>query len=114
MFVLLGLLVVCTSSFYFYLTRNFNYWKQRGVAGPTPYPFIGTYPKTCYHRTSNFILESTEIYWKYFRKHRFIGVFECAEPKLFVLDPALITDIYVKYFKNFSNNTLRERVSFDE
>lgn len=112
MFVLLGLLSLCILTFYIYLTRNFNYWKKRGVAGPTPYPYIGTYPKTFFHRTSNVILESTEIYWQYFRKHRFVGVFESADPTLLVLDPALITDIYVKYFKNFGENTLRDRVNY--
>lgn len=112
MLVLFSLLATFILSLYIYLTRNFSYWKKRGVAGPTPFPYVGTYPKTFYYRTSNLIQETTEIYWKYFRKHRFVGVFESVEPKLLILDPALITDVYVKYFKNFSDNTLRETVNF--
>lgn len=48
---------------------------------------------------------------KYYRKHRFVGVFEYREPKLMILDPALVADIYVKYFKYFADNTMSEMVS---
>ncbi|CAF4612282.1 unnamed protein product, partial [Rotaria socialis] len=30
---------------YFYLTRNHKYWQKRGVPGPQPWPFFGTYLK---------------------------------------------------------------------
>lgn len=51
---------------------------------------------------------------KYYRKHRFIGVFEYREPKLMILDPALAVDIYVKYFKYFADNTMNEMVWIDQ
>lgn len=51
-------------------------------------------------------------YRKYFRKHRFVGIFEYRTPKLLILDPVLVNDIFVKYFKNFGENTLCEAVSF--
>lgn len=54
----------------------------------------------------NFLLSS-----KYFQKHRFVGVFEHRIPKLLILDPALITEIYVKYFKQFSDNTIGGEVT---
>lgn len=47
---------------------------------------------------------------KYYRQHRFIGVFEHREPKLMILDPALVVDIYVKHFKHFGDNTMRQAV----
>lgn len=47
---------------------------------------------------------------KYYREHRFVGVFEYREPKLMILDPALVVDIYVKYFKHFADNSMSETV----
>lgn len=111
MFVLIGLLATSVATFYIYLTRNFNYWKNRGVVGPTPYPYVGTFPKTLYYRTTNHLQETSEIFWHYFGKNRFVGVFECAEPKLLILDPELIHDIHVTHFKHFSENSLREAVN---
>lgn len=131
MAVVIGLLVILVIVFYKYLTWHFGCWKRLGVAGPKPYPYVGTYPKTLLYKTANHLQETTEIYrfvricylpisdimWndclcrKYFRKHRFIGAFECREPKLIILDPNLVSDIYVKYFKHFGDNTLHETVS---
>jgi len=98
-------------SLYLYLTWNFDYWKRRGIFGPFPLPYVGTFPKTALlDKNSNYISETSEIYRKYYRKHRFIGVFEYREPKLMILDPALVVDIYVKYFKHFADNTMGETV----
>lgn len=103
------------------------------MAGPTPRPYVGTFPKTAlFDKNTNYIQETTEIfrwrqmeffqikmaifienfgiYRKYYRKHRFIGVFEHRTPKLLILDPALVTDIFVKYFKNFGDNTFSDMV----
>ncbi|KAJ6638118.1 putative cytochrome P450 28a5 [Pseudolycoriella hygida] len=98
-------------SLYLYLTWNFDYWKRRGVVGPRPRPYVGTFPKTALmDKNSNYISETSEIFRKYYRKHRFIGIFEYREPKLMILDPALTVDIYVKYFKHFADNTMSETV----
>lgn len=49
---------------------------------------------------------------KYYKKHRYVGVFQFRQPKLLILDPTLVTDIYVKYFKHFSDNTFSDLVEF--
>lgn len=60
--ILLSLLIVVLA-FYLYLTWNLDYWKRRGVAGPTPRPYVGTFPKTAlFDKKSNYIQETTEIY----------------------------------------------------
>ncbi|KAG4074819.1 hypothetical protein HA402_014373 [Bradysia odoriphaga] len=98
-------------SLYLYLTWNFDYWERRGVVGPRPRPYVGTFPKTALlDKSSNYINETSEIFRKYYRNHRFIGVFEHREPKLMILDPALVVDVYVKYFKHFSDNSMSETV----
>lgn len=48
---------------------------------------------------------------KYKEKHRFIGVFERGSPKLLILDPELVNDIYVKHFKHFQINDSSSSVS---
>lgn len=39
-------------------------------------------------------------------------MFECREPKLLILDPNLVVDIYVKYFKYFGDNTLHDMIDY--
>lgn len=52
-----------TFTLYLYLTWNFDYWKRRGVAGPVPRAYLGTYPKTALlDKSSNFFNETDEIF----------------------------------------------------
>lgn len=53
----------CGLSLYLYLTWNFDYWKRRGVVGPRPRPYVGTFPKTALlDKSSNYISETSEIF----------------------------------------------------
>lgn len=58
----IALIIIFSIVFYKYLTWNFDFWKRCGVNGPTPFAYVGTYPKTILLRTSNYIRETTEIY----------------------------------------------------
>lgn len=49
---------------------------------------------------------------KYKDKHRFVGVFERGNPKLLILDPELVSDIYVKHFNHFQVNDSSSAVSY--
>lgn len=85
-----------------------------------------SYFSTKYHvRTAKFIRVSItnaiSIAWepnfianylnrKYKDKHRMIGVYERRKPKLFILDPQLISEIYVKFFKYFMVNDSSDSV----
>lgn len=51
--------------------------------------------------TSNNLIYSRRAYKN---NHRFIGVFERRAPKLLILDPKLVSDVYVKHFKHFQIN----------
>lgn len=48
---------------------------------------------------------------KYKAAHRFIGIYEGRKPKLFILDPELVGNIYVKLFKHFQVNDSSSSVS---
>ncbi|KAF7378940.1 hypothetical protein HZH66_015174 [Vespula vulgaris] len=45
-FEILCTVVAVTLALYYYLTSTFNFWKERGVAGPRPYPLVGNTGRT--------------------------------------------------------------------
>lgn len=48
---------------------------------------------------------------KYYRKHRYIGVFEGVIPRLVILDPELARDVLLKHFKHFPISATGQQVS---
>ncbi|XP_055371662.1 probable cytochrome P450 28d2 [Condylostylus longicornis] len=81
------------------------YWRKRGVNGPKPKPFIGTFPKTML-KNSNLIYDQTDLYREFKSTDKVIGVYTIREPELMILCPNLVRDIFVKYFKNFHDNAV--------
>lgn len=72
---ILGGVAALLLTLYIYFTWNFNYWKKRGVAGPKPKPYLGTYPKSSTFQTdTNFLLEADEIY-KYVVKQLSLNIY---------------------------------------
>lgn len=59
--LLLILLVIFVIFLYIYLTWNFDYWNKRGIIGPKPLPFLGTFPKSSVY-LKNYIYELDDIY----------------------------------------------------
>lgn len=82
---------------YWYSTKNFDYWKKRGVIYSRPVPFFGT---------------TLELLWKpfheiekerYFRLGTLYGHFEGNQPVLSVAEPKLLREIMVKEFSSISS-----------
>ncbi|GFQ81774.1 cytochrome P450 3A8, partial [Trichonephila clavata] len=82
---------------HWYSTRNFDYWKNRGVIYAKPIPFFGT---------------TLELLWKPFheiQKERYLrlgtiyGHFEGNTPVLSVAEPRLMREIMVKEFPSISS-----------
>ncbi|GFY41651.1 cytochrome P450 3A9 [Trichonephila inaurata madagascariensis] len=93
--VLLG--VTSLILFYWYSTKNFDYWKKKGITYEKPVPFFGT---------------TLEYLWKPFHeieKERYLrlgpiyGHFEGNAPVLSVAEPRLLREIMVKEFSSISN-----------
>ena len=55
-FVLIAIVLL-----YYYLTWHFDYWRDRNVLGPIPWPFVGTFRKSAIY-LQNFIYDQDEIY----------------------------------------------------
>lgn len=59
--VWLVLLSVTAMILYLYFTWNYNYWQNRGIAGPKARPIVGTFPKSAFY-LRNFVYELDDIY----------------------------------------------------
>lgn len=59
--VVLSISGIALTILYYYLTWNFDYWKRRGVLGPEPLPFVGSFLKSAVF-WRNFVYDQNEIY----------------------------------------------------
>lgn len=90
---------------YLYSTRNFNYWKKRGIkTAPGPIPFLGN-AASCLFGRKNPDSFLADLY-KYEKDDKFLGFYVMNRPYLMVRDPELIKDILVRDFDNFSNKII--------
>ncbi|XP_053952393.1 probable cytochrome P450 28c1 [Anastrepha ludens] len=107
--LMLTLLSVVLIMIYLFLTRNFAYWRTRGVKGPTPLPLFGTFPGLIM-RNQHFADDLNDIYRKYKDSESYVGVFLMCTPHLMILEPQLVHDVFVTSFKNFHSNNVAELI----
>ncbi|XP_059061354.1 cytochrome P450 6B6-like [Achroia grisella] len=93
-------LIAVIFSLYYYFTRTFNYWKDRGVIGPDPVPLFGNIKKAALRR-QNHGEPMYEIYNQY-PNEKVVGVFRMTEPNLLIRDLDIIKHIMIKDFDEFS------------
>lgn len=97
------LLIVFLLSLYKYVTRNYGYWKKRGVPYLTPKPLVGNltdvllFRKNLGHFFENIYKES---------ESPFVGIWTFTVPLFIVKSPELIKHILVKDFQYFQGRTL--------
>lgn len=71
-FTFLTCFIGAAFALYVYLTWSLGYWRRRGVAGPQPRLYSGTFPKTALmDSNSSYIDETAEIY-RYIRISPFL------------------------------------------
>ena len=98
--VTIGLFVLLLTLGYLYLTRNKNFWKDKGIAN-LPYRFpMGhagfDFFKTSFHDTSAWLYEKTK------KEGGCIGILDWLGPALSVTDPEMIKTVLVKDFESFA------------
>lgn len=100
---IIGISIVLLS-FYLYMTRNFNYWKNRGVKEIQPVPFFGNITWCLFGKEnpSKFLLSA----YQKGEGEKMIGIYVLDKPYLVLRSPDLIRDVLVKDFNNFSNKIL--------
>lgn len=88
---------------YLYLTRNFNYWKERKIPYVKPLPLFGNFKEQfLFKKNLGYIL--LDIYNK--ARDGFIGIFVTDEPFLLITDVELVRAILVKDFQYFEDRTV--------
>ncbi|XP_059488623.1 cytochrome P450 6k1-like [Neocloeon triangulifer] len=102
---LVALAVGATALFYWWSTRTFHYWQNKGVKIPfDPTPYLG-------HLKSPFMLKSSlsthfQKMYKSTQSERFIGYYKLRQPALMLRDPELVKHVLVKDFNSFHDNDL--------
>ncbi|XP_067122508.1 cytochrome P450 3A5-like [Centruroides vittatus] len=84
-------------AFYLYMTRNFGYWKNRGIPEVPPRFLVGSIG---WNIKSNQGKQEQEWYNKY---GKIFGIYEGSNPTLIIADPELIKTVFVKDFHYFSD-----------
>ncbi|EFN78001.1 cytochrome P450 6k1-like [Harpegnathos saltator] len=86
---------------YLYMTRNFKYWKRRGVLEVSPVPFIGNFTE-CMLMQKNPGYFMKDLY-NHARGLPYIGFYVFDKPSLLVCDRELVKNVLVKDFNHFSD-----------
>lgn len=95
---------------YKYLTKNFNYWKQRNVEHPKPWPLVGNFWEVISMKLS--IGHYLEKVYKQFDAPYF-GIWAFNTPLLVLKDPALVKNVLVKDFQHFWDRSIASDESAD-
>ncbi|KAI2474281.1 hypothetical protein C4B38_000350, partial [Diabrotica virgifera virgifera] len=88
-----------------YVTREFNYWKKRGVYNSKPIPFFGSL-----YDVATFKLTLFELLKKLYdeTEEPYFGMFIFDKPVLVIKSPKLIKDILIKDFNTFCDRTVAD------
>jgi len=97
--VLAGLFIIL----YLYFTRNFNFWKKRGIPYEKPLPFVGNLKEAAL-QTLDIGQNLKQIYDQH-KSKPYVGFFSFDQPSLLFNDPELIKTILVKDAQYFLNRT---------
>ncbi|XP_026760054.2 cytochrome P450 6B5-like [Galleria mellonella] len=98
-------IIALLCSFYYYFTRNFNYWKERGIIGPEPIPIFGNIKNSALRR-ENGGETIANIYHQY-PNEKIVGVFRMTTPNLLLRDLDTIKHVMIKDFDQFSDRGIQ-------
>ncbi|CAG2177208.1 unnamed protein product, partial [Oppiella nova] len=87
-----------------YLTRNFNFWSQNGVKGPSPIPMFGNILSYFITPRPHLAMQWQKLYGKIY------GIYNGNRPVLIVAEPELIKQICVKDFHIFTDRNTNRRM----
>ncbi|XP_017034608.1 probable cytochrome P450 28c1 [Drosophila kikkawai] len=99
---LLGLL-------YGFLVSTFGHWRRRGVLEPRVRPLLGSFPNIIFPR-QHFTMDMRDLYMQYRDSESYLGCYLLRSPKLLVLEPRLIYEIFVSAFRHFEDNDASQMV----
>ncbi|CAG9787818.1 unnamed protein product [Diatraea saccharalis] len=108
----LSLAIILLSILCLFCKRKFNYWSDKNVKGPTPWPVVGNFGNVMLQKKSvNQCLK--DIHLKY-KGEKLVGLYRGFQPMVLVRDPELIKHVLIKdfhYFPNRGMSTSSSRLS---
>lgn len=108
--ILCGVVAVLLAVYY-YGTCTFDFWKNRGVVGPRPLPYIGNIMEILLVKKS--AAKFVEEIYAACKNEPMVGLYTIRSPALMLREPELIKDVLVKNFSTFSERgyNYNEKVS---
>ncbi|KAJ0170109.1 hypothetical protein K1T71_014037 [Dendrolimus kikuchii] len=102
--ITLAVVLVALAALLHYATRNFDYWKKKGVKYEKPLPFFG-------NNLKGFLLMKTYSqlgleYYKKYPNEKVVGYFRSKTPELIIIDPEYVRRIMIQDFGNFHSRGL--------
>ncbi|XP_019886567.2 cytochrome P450 9e2 [Ooceraea biroi] len=102
--VLVSLILAAVVVFYFYLTRNYNYWQKCGVpCADGFFPGVG-------HMWMLFTQTMTDLCCKIYndnKQHSMVGIYNYTLPSLMILEPELVKTVLQSNFASFHENSVK-------
>ncbi|XP_013161791.1 PREDICTED: cytochrome P450 6B2-like [Papilio xuthus] len=95
--IALALVVLC--ALYWYGTRTFKYWENKGIKHDKPVPFFGN-SMPLYLMKKSVTQMCTELYWKY-PNEKVVGNYGASNPELIVRNPDFVKRILITDFAHF-------------
>nr|QBC73130.1 cytochrome P450 mono-oxygenase [Osmia bicornis] len=98
--ILLSIAVILIA-FYYYAISNFDFWKKRGVVGPTPTPFFGNTMDLIFTNIS--LRHYIKTAYDQYKNEPMIGLYLMKKPSLILNDPELIKHVLIRDFSKFAD-----------
>ncbi|XP_013190663.1 cytochrome P450 6B7-like [Amyelois transitella] len=97
--MLIVFFIIIVLVLYWYGTRTFHYWKEKGVKHDEPLPFLGNNFKQFIQKASIGMM-ANEMYKKY-PEEKVVGFYRATAPELIIRDPEIAKRILVSDFSSF-------------
>jgi len=110
-FYLISVITAIFIGFYFYVTRNFNFWQKLGVSYLKRTPFFGNLKDCVLLKTT--IGEQLQRIYNEQSDKPYVGIFSFDKPSLLICDLELVKNILVKDFQNFVDRIFSVEERFD-
>ena len=110
-FSLISVITAILIGLYFYVTRNFKFWKERGVPYVKPTLFFGNLKECTLQKTT--IGEQLQRIYNEHSDKPYVGIFSFDKPSLLIRDVELVKNILVKDFQKCMDRIVSIEERFD-
>ncbi|XP_030566750.1 probable cytochrome P450 28c1 [Drosophila novamexicana] len=110
---LLLTLIALLSLLYVFLVWNFGHWRRRGICEPRALPLLGSFPNMVWPRR-HFLNDMRDLYMQYRLTESYVGTYLVRAPKLLLLEPKLVNEVFVSAFRHFENNDASRMIDTDK